>query len=83
MIHKEQLYTYWHKMCYLLGMLGGLKPHLMCEGGHNNNPKHGWLGPPCASKATKTRACLLVETGSNHALRPLLSSIAVEIVTKE
>ena len=55
----------------------------MCEGGYNNNLKHGWMGPHVLPKPPKTRACLLVETGSNHALRPLLSSIAVEIVTKE
>jgi len=70
-------------MCDLLGMVGGLKPHLMCEGGYNNNLKHGWRGPPCASKATKTRACLLVETGSNYALRGVTEGVKGMFATNE
>jgi len=37
-----------------------LKVGLLCEGEYNNNLKHGWMGPPCASKATKNKG-LLVE----------------------
>jgi len=58
-------------------------PNTVCGREYNNNLKHGWMAPHVLPKPPKTRACLRVETGSNHALRGVLRVYVSQFITKE